>query len=333
MDVRMLTKRWFLSLTVVASFFNLSSVAVAYDHVVYGTDNRRDAQESTNPLYKEWSRSTAAMISKNNLKIDPADSMTEIIAVKNPMGVCPGEPFSQQFMAANCSGFLVAPDILVTAGHCMDHISQCKENAWVFDFRSDTPLKNQHPSIPQQQIYNCAEILSQQLDSDTKMDYAVIRLDRKVKDREPFSVRTLGSVSVGEEMVVIGHPSGLPLKVTDGAMVRSTDHESYFVFNGDTFQGNSGSPVINVKTGEIEGILVRGDRDYIFDGENDCFKVNYCEEGDCRGEDVTKITEVFKRYQASLQTPKTPLLKSEEEFVLALNAPKNKRPDFLRTKR
>jgi hypothetical protein len=132
------------------------------------------------------------------------------------------------------------------------------------------------------------------------MDYAIVRLDRPVLGRKPFSMRTTGSVTVGEEMVVVGYPSGLPLKVADGAIVRNTDHPSYFVFNGDTFQGNSGSPVIHAKTGEIEGILVRGDRDYLFDSTKGCFRVNKCEENDCRGEDVTRITEVIKKYQQVL---------------------------------
>ena len=78
----------------------------------------------------------------------------------------------------------------------------------------------------------------------------------------------------------MGHPSGLPLKYADGARVFETEND-YFSTNLDTFGGNSGSPVFNADTLEVEGILVRGDTDYVMDFESNgerCMKVNICDQ-------------------------------------------------------
>ena len=51
-------------------------------------------------------------------------------------------------------------------------------------------------------------------------------------------------LSLDTPLVVIGHPSGLPTKIADGAWVRNNESEYYFVTNLDTFGGNSGSAVL-----------------------------------------------------------------------------------------
>jgi V8-like Glu-specific endopeptidase len=91
--------------------------------------------------------------------------------------------------------------------------------------------------------------------------------------------------------VVIGHPTGLPTKVSAGANVRSVN-DVYFVANLDTFGGNSGSAVFNAETGEIEGILVRGERDYRYNSARGCYVPNTCVNLGCRGEDSTLITNL-----------------------------------------
>jgi ankyrin repeat protein len=91
---------------------------------------------------------------------------------------------------------------------------------------------------------------------------------------------------------VIGSPSGLPLKVASGAKVRDNLHPFYFNANLDTFQGNSGSAVFNAETGVVEGILVRGEEDFIPNHEKKCVEANRCDDDKCRGEDVTRMTAI-----------------------------------------
>jgi V8-like Glu-specific endopeptidase len=81
----------------------------------------------------------------------------------------------------------------------------------------------------------------------------------------------------------------LPLKVAENAFVRDNSNSSYMTCNLDTYGGNSGSPVFNSETHEVEGILVRGETD--FEPSGNCNVSLVCPTTGCRGEDVTRTTE------------------------------------------
>lgn len=119
------------------------------------------------------------------------------------------------------------------------------------------------------------------------------RLDRKVINRLPLKIRREGKVDDQAGLVIIGNPSGLPTKVALEGTMRKNDNSIYFVANLDSFAGNSGSAVIDRKTGLVEGILVRGEIDFVLDSERNCKIVKQCAEGSCRGEDVTRITNIL----------------------------------------
>jgi V8-like Glu-specific endopeptidase len=205
-------------------------------------------------------------------------------------GMCAKERFSEQPTAAMCSGFLVGPKLLVTAGHCIQSMSDCQANRWVFDYKMEN-AGSVNISVPTSSVYTCTKILSQSLEGGNGDDYAIVELDRAVTGREVLKTRTSGTVAVGTEIVVIGHPTGLPTKIADGAKVRKLTAK-YFVANLDTYGGNSGSAVFDAKTGVVEGILVRGENDYVRDNTLGCRVSNYCPDTGCRGEDVTLITNV-----------------------------------------
>ena len=192
--------------------------------------------------------------------------------------------------AASCSGFLVSSNILVTAGHCIKSDYDCSIYKWVFDFKVDHSEQSA-VTVPKSSVYSCKQIISQSLDSTTMDDYAVIELDREVQDRNPLPFRKTGKIEKGETVAVIGHPTGLPTKIADGASVRKLS-EKFFIANLDTYGGNSGSAVFNMKTNLVEGILVRGENDYVYDRKEGCQVSNVCENGACRGEDVTYITNI-----------------------------------------
>jgi len=103
----------------------------------------------------------------------------------------------------------------------------------------------------------------------------------------------LAFLDTQNNIAVIGHPSGIPLKIASNAVVLRNEVDApYFVTNLDTFGSNSGSPVINMDTYQVEGILVRGMTDYILSGDGSCVQVNRCPESggaDCSGENVTKM--------------------------------------------
>lgn len=258
--------------------------------VIYGEDNRKDVFESTNSVLVELSKSTAAMIPSSNVRPERAGEFMITATTLRSRGICAKERFSNQISAANCSGFLVAPNVLVTAGHCIKSNADCSSNKWVFDYKVEHSGQGVI-DVPSSAVYSCKKIISRSLDQETKDDYAVIELDRKVTDRSPLNFRRSGRISTGTEVAVIGHPSGLPTKIADNANVRSLQSK-YFVANLDTYGGNSGSAVFNATTGEVEGILVRGENDYVYDRALGCQVSNVCNNDSCRGEDVTYITNI-----------------------------------------
>lgn len=269
---------------------SLSGYLNASVDVVYGEDNRVDVYDSSNSVFVELAASTAAMISQDKIKDNGLGEFTVSGLNLESRGVCASERFAHQPSAADCSGFLVAEDLLVTAGHCVRDQFSCDANKWVFDFKveNDTQVAI---SVAASSVYSCKRVVSHDLDPSAKNDYALIELDRKVKDRAPLKYRQSGQARVGDELVVIGHPSGLPAKIADGAHIRSLE-ENFFSANLDTYGGNSGSPVINVSTGEVEGILVRGEKDYVYDMDKGCNVTHYVLDEEGRGEDVTYIGNI-----------------------------------------
>jgi V8-like Glu-specific endopeptidase len=270
--------------------FATFSYAKITPRVVYGEDNRMDVFETINQNYKKLAISTAAMIPSGSIIYDGSKALISA-GTLNGDGICADERFATQPTAAMCSGFLVGKDLLVTAGHCITSEADCNSNSWVFDYAMNDA--NSTPgTVSTSSVYKCSKIISRTLDRSTQNDYALVKLDRTVSDRSPLTYRTSGKVAKNAEIVVIGHPSGLPTKISDGAFVRDISNKYFFQANLDTFGGNSGSAVFDANTGMIEGILVRGERDYEYDSSASCYRPKKCAMDECRGEDVTRITNV-----------------------------------------
>lgn len=300
-------------LSVLSSAF--VSQVMAGPLVIYGEDNRTEVYEASaqNQLL---ARSTVSMISKLEMKRDPAkpglvtftqntlkDWLDSSAKTKNKsveiskaaaagISFCPGTRFVNQPNPGMCSGFLIAPDLIVTAGHCVDVENFCDEYRWVFGFEVDQNTKKAGVDVPEENIYKCKKVVSNALVGILGLDYGVVQLDRVVKDRAPLKIANASKVADTQGLVVIGSPSGLPTKVAGGANVRTNTHPNFFVANLDTFQGNSGSAVFNAETGTVEGILVRGEEDYVPNFQKMCIEANVCASNGCRGEDVSRMTSV-----------------------------------------
>ena len=276
-----------LNFAVLALFSATSALAVSLDlDVVYGTDNRQDIFQVSNSLHKSLANSTAGLIPLNQIKKASAPNTFEISqgrTLGQAQNLCSGEAYADQPVAPICSGFLVGPDLLVTAGHCYKSFttpeSVCKSFAWVFDFHKKSPSQDPTKNIPLQNIYLCKSVVEAQLSGT--MDFAIIRLDRKVVGRNPLKIRESGKVNSAAELVVIGHPTGLPTKVSPKGKITRNSERATISTTLDTFQGNSGSAVFDAATGLVEGILIQGKTDYrpsIPNNPNSCNVVNVCDE-------------------------------------------------------
>lgn len=271
-----------------------SKAAFAYqDKVIYGEDNRRlmiELDANTDADAIKYSSSVLAQIPNWRLKSNKENITVDTRDLKYGLNVCDGEKFLDQPLVSSCTAFLVAPDVIVTAGHCVKDKYECKKQTWVIDFDSNGDFQGPSGTItfPKDNTYTCRELLS--WSQNTNLDYAVIKLDRPVMGKTPLKIRREGKVSKSESLIVIGHPLGMPKMVTNNILIRDNSLTYIFKTNADTFSGNSGSPVIGEISGLVEGILVRGDEDLEMDINLGCQRMARCGDKECRGESVQRST-------------------------------------------
>ncbi|MBL6991078.1 MAG: trypsin-like peptidase domain-containing protein [Bacteriovoracaceae bacterium] len=264
--------------------------ALSFNKVIYGVDNRQDIYQLDRADFKDWSNSTAALV--HNLRIRPKEN--GYLMKGKPLqkyGYCSDERFVTQPTPVSCTGFLVGEDLLVTAGHCILAVDDCRIYKWVFGYKMKD-AQNIDNHILDENVYRCVEVIERTVSQRDENDYILLRLDRKVEGRKPLAFRSEGVVSSDANLVVIGHPFGLPLKVADGGRVRSNYKQYSFVTTLDAYHGNSGSPVIDEETGIVEGILVKGEDDFVFDSDRGCKRSKVCGRHSCDGETVTRITAI-----------------------------------------
>ena len=250
---------------------------------VFGEDDRLEIKDAEG--FEDFARATAVMVSKKNIYNDEFYSWSLREKIQNKYGrhvkISDDVRFLDQPAIGSCTGFLIAPDILVTAGHCINSMEQAENVVWIFDYTSDLDfINNRKLEFDEENIYEVESIITSKLDDETEDDYAVLKLKRK-STRAPYRFRTSGSVLDGGAINTIGCPKGLPLKFSTNAIVVDNSPSNWFKSDIDSFPGNSGGPVFD-QNGFLEGILVRGavtydddwslTGDYYYDSSCNCIK-------------------------------------------------------------
>lgn len=220
--------------------------------------------------------------------------------------LCSSEKFSKELnLSYACSGFLVAPDLLVTAGHCMVNTGEtsgqrdlhCKAYSWLFDYHLDSSQRIDYDSLSEDSLYHCKQIVYAVRDEQAPFrDYALVQLDRKVVGRNPIKLKPLESTQM---VSMIGHPHGLTTKRSAPSSVLRNDlNRQSFITSLDAFQGNSGSAVFNHRN-EAVGILIGGTPSHgmIPDPRRPCDIYNRCNQ---QGQNCTQPDEdvsIFPGFQ------------------------------------
>jgi Trypsin-like peptidase domain len=168
--------------------------------------------------------------------------------------ICAGEPLRGQPSGPWCSSFLVAPDLVMTASHCLADWF-CPFTRFVFGYRADAGGQNPVTTVPATDVYSCARVAAR----NETQDWAIIKLDRPVPpSRQPLPIRTTGTVALGRPTTSIGYTLGTPVKVAPNGTVLMNNDPVRFQTDNDIAGGNSGGPVIDSETGLVEGILSGG---------------------------------------------------------------------------
>lgn len=283
-------KRSVLLASVATALALLGTRAEAASKGLFGPDDRLEYYE-----VKDWAKtlasSTVALIKAGRL--GPKDG-AGWRAIRAPFygpsyQLCDtNDRYYNEPIGAFCSGFLVGADMVMTAGHCVRTVQDCRETRFVFDY--DVRKPDQYPTRARaSNVYSCRQIVGRQ-ENFYGADWALLRLDRKVQGRAPLKLDLKANVARGTPLFIVGHPSGLPTKLADHAAVLSQT-ANYINTNLDAFGGNSGSPVFNLSTKRVEGILVRAPTDFVLNDQGTCRLYLSCD-GTCPKAQATKLSAV-----------------------------------------
>ena len=146
------------------------------------------------------------------------------------------------------SGFMIAPDVLITNYHVLRTLEMAKYATFKIGYEEDA-LKVQ-PSSPKATLKTNTDLF---FAFDEKLDFCMVGVDVAAIDEQVSWLPLLGEqgkIKVGHPVNLIQHPNGRVkhialhnshlLELDDN----STDH-MFCYYSSDSEQGSSGSPVLN----------------------------------------------------------------------------------------
>jgi hypothetical protein len=263
--------------------FNLSGY-----QAIYGRDDRELVTKNSDVKIQEAARGVALIVSKDVVKRSLLKTQVIGATLEKNLNLCTGEKFSEHLSQSGCTGFLIASDVMLSAGHCFESSDDCANKKIIFDVTSQTETLKGF-DVDNKNIFSCKKIIQQAANSS--QDYAIIQLDRAPGNRSFLKLHTAEKTADDSTVFMLGHPFGLPLMYSKAAAI--IDNNDPFIFKTalDSFEGNSGSPVINAKTFEVEGILVNGQQDLVQDPQLGCYRNKTYDES-TGGEGAFRVSEL-----------------------------------------
>lgn len=176
--------------------------------------------------------------------------------------LCETELYSREFRSESLkgSGILITPDQMLVPAHLFDRPTDCRDRKIVFNFIGHEDI------VPREDVYNCIKREKIRYDLypefrpedhefgasklDGHMDYAIIRLDRPVKDIEPARVNDNPDLLQSKDtLYFVSSMRGLPQTV-ESADIKFIS-KAVVSTNASTAQGSSGGVYFNE-----EGIFI-----------------------------------------------------------------------------
>ncbi|MCP4325504.1 MAG: trypsin-like peptidase domain-containing protein [Alteromonadales bacterium] len=230
--------------------------------------------------YEHMLTNTGILVDDNNInkKTLLADRILSIF-YKNPVDrdVCEDLPFIKEVAIGTCSGVLIKPNLVATAGHCVDkHIF---DKTWFFNYQNGDDLVLKQGYKVQHIIYRNLDLIKsgysfernninrqrQQIgvgplppdmhDYSNYRDIALLELDNDVEGFLTLNIN-FSPFFAGRKVISVGYPLGLPLKQNTNGSIKEMATPYYMTTNIETLQGNSGGPLFDLETGDLIAITV-----------------------------------------------------------------------------
>jgi V8-like Glu-specific endopeptidase len=145
-----------------------------------------------------------------------------------------------------CTGFVIAPETLVTNEHCVDGSEVAKSGIVDFDF--DSPGADSFESR-----------ITELLLANFELDYAVVRIDRLPTGVSPLRLAPK-VLTVGYPLLILQHPGGQFKQVSRINCLAKTSESvgrglaTDFAHVCNTLGGSSGSPILDRDSGKVLGV-------------------------------------------------------------------------------
>lgn len=254
---------------------------------IFGRDQRTQAVAQTKKT--ELARAIAVAVLSSNLIEQPNGRFTLDVS-PSAGNICSDELFAKDAsLAFACTGFLIAPDLIATAGHCMVNSGESHHDTdtyctafpgWLFDFQTDAHGNLKTQDIDEERLYRCKEVIYAVKDEGTPFrDFALVRLNRPVTGRTPLKLSS-ATLKGDQKLFTMGFPLGMPMKFSpNGDVLKNDVSRESFITNLSVFDGNSGSPVFNEQN-EVVGILTGGTPSIwqVPNEKKSCLNYNRCDE-------------------------------------------------------